>query len=133
MTDETDEIPVVEVYRGVGLHNEQSEARLAVVRRAIDKVFDVSDFDRLLEIARDVTWPPEARMLAAAKLQAVYEMAVEERRERPPIDLVKVGASVPGLNSQRWRDPWHYGSLLDPGPGPGHPGPVKREWDLITE
>ncbi|MGY4170959.1 hypothetical protein [Bradyrhizobium sp. USDA 4529] len=130
MNDDNDAIPVIETYRGVGLHDQQSPERLVVVRRAIDTVFDVQDYDRLLEIARDVTWPPESRMLAGAKLESAYQMAVDERRERPPIDLVKVGACTTGLNSQRWRDPWHYGSLLDPGPAPGHPGPVKRECDL---
>jgi hypothetical protein len=58
-------------------------------------------------------------------------MAVDERRERPPIDVLKVGASVPGLSSQKWKDPWHYGSLLDP--GPGQSGAVKRERDLTEE
>ncbi|WP_338688338.1 hypothetical protein V5279_24490 [Bradyrhizobium sp. 26S5] len=130
MTNDNDEIPIVETYRGVGLHDQQSEERLAVVRRALDRVFDQHDFERLFEIARDVTWPPEARLFAAAKLEAAFEIAVDERRERPPIDLLRVGAAVPGLSSQRWRDPWSYCSLLDPGPRPGQPGAVKRERDL---
>lgn len=132
MKGDNDEIPIVGTHRGVGLHDQQSPERLVEVRRAIDRVFEEHDFDRLFAIARDITWAPEARLFAAAKLEAAFQMAVDERRERPSIDLLQVGAAVPGLSSQRWRDPWHYKSLLDPGPRPGQAEAVKRERD-ITE
>lgn len=125
-----DEITIIETYRGVGLHDQQSAERLDIVRAAIDRVYDVHDLDRLQAIAADPVWPPEARLFAAAKIEATFQIAVDERKERPPIDLARVHASIPGLNSVRWRDPWKYGSLLDPGPGPDHPGAVKRAQPL---
>ncbi|MGY3443700.1 hypothetical protein [Bradyrhizobium sp. USDA 4473] len=125
----TDTIPIVATYRGVGLHDQQSTERLDLVRRAIDDVHDAVDIDRLLELARDPCWPPEARLLAAAKLEAMVQIAVDERAVRPPIDLMLVRAIVAGLDSVKWRDPWHYGSLLDPGPAPGEDRP-KREAPL---
>jgi hypothetical protein len=109
----------VGAHRGIGLHDHQSPERLDVVRQAIDSVFDHNDVDRLLGIAADPTWPPEARLLAAAKLEALHQIAVDERKERPPLDLELVRAVVAGLNSQTWRHPHYFASLLDPGPSPG--------------
>ena len=40
MNDDADEIPIIETYRGVGLHEHQNADRLDVVRRAIDNVFE---------------------------------------------------------------------------------------------
>jgi hypothetical protein len=114
-----DAIPVVEVYRGVGLHDQQSPERLDAVRQAIDLVFAEHDFVRLLELADDASRPPEARLLAAAKLQAAHELAVQDREKRPMIDLARVQASVAGLDSLKWRHPQFYASLLDTGPAPG--------------
>jgi hypothetical protein len=51
---------------------------------------------------------------------------VRDREKRPLIDLVRVQASVAGLNSVNWRHPEYYASLLDPGPRPGEAWP-KRE------
>jgi hypothetical protein len=117
--DDSDTIPVTATYRGVGLHDQQSAKRLDVVRRAIDGVFDQRDIDRLFEIARDACWPPEARLLAAAKLEAMVQIAVDERAVRPPIDLTLVQAIVAGLDSAKWRHPRYFASLFDPGPAPG--------------
>ncbi|MDO8398909.1 MAG: hypothetical protein Q7T45_13920 [Bradyrhizobium sp.] len=129
---ELDQIPIVARHRGVGIHDMQSAERIEVVKRAIDNVYDEHDWDRLIAIAGDVTWPPEARLFASAKLEAVFQIATDERRVRPPeIDLARIHASVPALDSQRWRDPWVFGSLLDPGRGPGQPGAVKREVPLV--
>lgn len=129
MKEDLDQITVVSFHRGVGLHDRQSPERLDVVRRAIDNVFDQRDLDQLFEIAGNPSWPPEARLFAAAKLEATYQIAVDERRERPTIDLMRVQAAVAGLNSEKWRDPLHYASLLDPGPAPGIAW-VKREIPL---
>lgn len=131
MSDRDDQIPVTEFYRGVGLHDLQGPDRLEIVRRAIDDVYDQPHLPRLLEIAGDPMWPPEARLFAAAKLEATHQIAADDRKVRPDIDLSLVQAVVAGLNSVKWRDPARYGSLLDPGPGPGEPGGVKREQPLI--
>ncbi|MGY4605766.1 hypothetical protein ACVW16_004178 [Bradyrhizobium sp. USDA 4474] len=122
-----DRIPIVALHRGVGLHDGQSPQRLDVVRRAIDDVFDVSDIDRLFEIARDAHWPPEARLLAAAKLEAMVDIAVDERAVRPPVDLMLVQAIVAGLDSAKWRHPKYFASLFDPGPPPGETWPERDE------
>ncbi|UFX41712.1 hypothetical protein HAP47_0020590 [Bradyrhizobium sp. 41S5] len=117
--DDNDTIPVVATYRGVGLHDQQSPKRLDVVRAAIDDVFEQTNIDRLFQVARDACWPPEARLLAAAKLEAMVDIAVDERATRPPIDLELVHAIVAGLDSAKWRHPRYFASLFDPGPAPG--------------
>ena len=125
-----DAIPVIEIYRGVGLHDQQSSERLGLVRQAIDAVYDQHDLNQLLEIAGDPTWPPEARLFAAAKLEATHQIAADERKVRPPIDLELVQACVAVLGSKNWRDPAYYASVLDPGPAPGAAW-VKRERPLV--
>jgi len=118
------QIPVIAVHRGVGIHDHQSPARIRVVEAAIDRVAQMSDIVELADFAADPRWPPEARMFAANKLEVEYELAAEERRNRPAIDLDRVRATVAGLDSVVWRDPWRYGTLLDP-----HGG-VEREEPL---
>jgi hypothetical protein len=122
-----DRIPTVGVYRGVNLHDQQSEERLAVVRTAIDRVFDQTDPLELAEIAFNPAWPPEARLFAAAKLEALMEIAADERAVRPKIDLARVRAGVAGVDSKTWRNPTHYGSLLDHGRFGSEEVAVKRE------
>ena len=113
----SDQIPIVERHRGVGVHDKQSRQRIAsVVRPAIDRVFAEDDPDRLFEIARNVQEPPEARPLAAAKIEASFELAADERRIRPNVNLTLLRAHVAGLGSVGWRDPQRFCSLLD-GPG----------------
>ena len=70
--------------------------------------------------------PPEARLFAAAKVEVLFELSVEERRIRPGISLERIRASVAGLGTRCWRDPDRYCSLLD------HGG-VEREQPLISE
>jgi hypothetical protein len=112
-----DRIPIVETYRGVGIHNEQSRRRIdSVVKPALDRVFAEDDPDRLLEIVKNVQQPPEARLLAAAKIEAAFELAADERRVRPNVDLTLLRAHVAGLKNLGWRDPRRFCSLLD-GPG----------------
>jgi hypothetical protein len=122
----SDAIPIVEIYRGVGLHDEQTPERLDVVRHEIDLVYAEHDFGRLLEIANDACRPPEARLFAAAKLQASHEIAVQDREKRPLIDLDRVQASIAGLDSLKWRHPVYFASLLDPGPAPGEVWPPRE-------
>lgn len=128
-----DRIPTNGQHKGVPLHDCQDEARLTVVRREIDTVLEINDAILLLEIAPDATWSPEARLLAAARLRAMHELATEDRRVRPNFDLKFVDAVVAGLDSQNWRDPWHFASLLDHGPAPGEQGPVPRDEPLSDD
>jgi hypothetical protein len=125
-----DAIPIVETYRGVGIHDAQPRRRIEeVVKPAIDVVLALEDVHALARIAEDVSRPPEARLLAAAKVEAAFSLAAEARWTRPLIDLARVKACVAGLGSQNWRDPWFYTSLLDSSPA----GPelrVRRETPL---
>jgi hypothetical protein len=117
-------IPIVEVYRGVGIEDQQSPERIETVKRAIDRVHATDDPEQLAAYADDAWNPPEARLLAAAKCEAVFEISTEERRLRPSIDMERLRASVAGLGSKKWRSAWHFASLLDP-----HGG-VEREEPL---
>ncbi|CAN7313469.1 hypothetical protein LJR220_001664 [Bradyrhizobium sp. LjRoot220] len=131
MTDH-DSVPIVGIHRGVGLHDCQSEERLVVVRKAIDEVFDIADIRKLLDVAGDPCWPPESRIFAGAKLQAIHSIATDRRETRPGIDLEYVRALLAGVNSKQWRDPNHYCSLLDYGRwgAPGTKKPAKRDVPL---
>ncbi len=80
-----DSIPTIGEHRGVGLHDHQSPKRLARVTREIDTVLGVNDITLLLEIAADVTWSPEARLTAAAKLRAMHELADDQTQHRPSL------------------------------------------------
>ena len=75
------------------------------MKAAIDRVARMSDILELADFAADPRQPPEARMFAANKVEAEYELAAEERRNRPMIDLDRVRATVAGLDSLEWRDP----------------------------
>lgn len=127
----TDTIPIVETYRGVGVHADQPRERIERrVKPEIDAVFAMQDSARLFIYCGDVTRPPEARMLAGAMLEAMFAVAVEERRERPNINLELVRARTAGLNSLTWRDSRNYCSLLDARGAPGAPKPERREQPL---
>jgi hypothetical protein len=127
-----DLIPIVGFHRGVGLHDQQSPERLELVKAEIDFVFDsLTDLKELADYAGDMSHSPESRLLAGALVEARWQLAAEDRRARPTrVDLDVVRASVCSLNSQHWRSPWAFCSLLDPGPAPGAPGPAKREAPL---
>jgi hypothetical protein len=109
-----DQIPIIETYRGVGIHCDQPPARVAVVKSAIDFVHTVKDPQKLEQIARDPGFPPEVRLHTAAKIEALFEMATENREQRPRINLDRVRASVAALDSLWWRSPDFYASDLDP-------------------
>src|SRR5262245_28686696 len=120
-------IPIVEIYRGIGLHDHQDETRLAVVRVEIDQVFGMTRLHELFDFLTDIGRAPESRMLAAAKLEAVWELAAEDREARPAeISLPLVRAHAAGLDSELWRSPWSYGTIVDPPARPGKPGAVLR-------
>jgi hypothetical protein len=107
------QIPTIATHRGVGIHDHQSPARIQVVKAAIDRVARMSDIMELVDFAADPQQPPEARLFAANKVEVEYELAAEERRNRPVVDLDRVRATVAGLDSLVWRDPDRYGSLLE--------------------
>jgi hypothetical protein len=121
--DENDAIPIAQVYRGVPVHDQQPAERIeGVVKREIDRVFDMTDVVELFEFARSSRNAPESRLFAAAKVEAAWEIAAEERRPRPAgTTLEKTRAVVAGLNSVYWRCPATYGSVL------GAPGALARE------
>jgi hypothetical protein len=121
--DEDDHIPIVEVYRDVGIEDEQSPGRVRFVKREIDRVHRMSGADELFAYAKDPLNPPEPRMLAGARAEALCELSAEERRPRP-ISLDLLRCATAGLGCRRWRDPDSFASLLD------QPGGVLRDVPL---
>ena len=120
------QIPTIASHRGIGIHDHQSPARIKVVKRAIDRVALMSDILELADFAADRRQPPEARLFAASKIEVEYEVATEERRNRPIIDLDRVRATVAGLDSLEWRSPVLYGTDLEV-------GGVEREEPLVDD
>ena len=111
---EDDQIPVVQIYRGIGIEDQQPPERIElVVKPAIDLVHTMGDPDLLAAYAANADNPPEGRLFAAAKVEVELEIAMAERRLRPVTSLEQIRASVAGLGSRRWRSPWLYASLLD--------------------
>jgi hypothetical protein len=122
-----DAIPVIGLHRGVPLEDQQSDARLALVRAEIDHVLSMTDAVALADWADDPWHSPESRQLACAMAESLWTVASETRANRPPIDLDRLRASTAGLGSKKWRDPWRHASLLDPDGG------VEREEPLPDE
>jgi hypothetical protein len=120
------QIPTIAVHRGIGIHDHQTPGRIKTVKAAIDRVARMSDIMELVDFAADPQQPPEARLFSANKLEVEYELAAEERRNRPVVDLDKVRASVAGLASVEWRSPVVYGTDLEI-------GGVEREERLPAE
>jgi hypothetical protein len=126
-------IPLCDHHRGVGLHDHQGPERLAVVRAEIDFVLDkLEDVAALYAFAGDVANAPESRLLAAAKIQGIWQLRAERREVRPAgVSLEKVRAVVAGLNSEGWRDRNFFCSMLDiRPPGRGTFRAVPREVPL---
>jgi hypothetical protein len=129
----TDEIPSNGEYRGVRLHVFQDESRLDVVRRDIDDCFALDDAAALFTFAGDICRAPEARLLAAARVEALFAVAAERRISRPDVDLDKLGALVAGLSSLLWISSEFYGTVLTPGPAPGERRPLRRPTPLTCD
>jgi len=108
-----DAIPVIGSHRGVPLEDAQSDARLSLVKAEIDHVLNITEAVALADWADDAWHSPESRQLAVAMAESMWTVASETRANRPPIDLERLRASVAGLGSKTWRDPWRYASLLD--------------------
>jgi hypothetical protein len=111
--DDTATIPFCETYRGVGVHVFQTPERICKVKSEIDKVYAIGDLGELFAYACASRNPPEARLFAAAKLEATWEQAVENREARPPVNLERLRAVVAMLDSLGWISLWQFGSLLD--------------------
>ena len=110
-----DAIPSVGLYKGVPLEDQQSDARLALVRAEIDHVLGMTDAGELADYAGNPWHSPESRQLACAMAETAWTVAAETRALRPTIDMEKLHASTAGLGSRHWRDPWRHASLLDHG------------------
>jgi hypothetical protein len=108
-----DDIPVVERYRGCGLHDCQSSERLHVVRAAIDHVYTLDQIVDLVEHAGNLRNPPESRLLAVVRCRAAWELSQEAREPRPIISMADVEALAAGCGSRAWRSATHFCSLLD--------------------
>jgi hypothetical protein len=112
-SNESDSIPIVETYRGIGIEDHQPSERIErIVRPAIDRIHATAGVHELFDYASDSGNPPEARLFAAAKIEATFAVAAEDRRVRPDVDLELVRAVVAGLNSECWRSRTHHASLL---------------------
>jgi hypothetical protein len=111
--DPGDVIPCRGAHRGVPLHDGQPPARIRVVKRDIDRAFELRNVGDLFDFAGDVMRAPEARLFAAAKLQALFETAAEKRWERPRFDRDRLKVMVNALDSRTWRHPFCYGTILD--------------------
>ena len=114
---DSDRIPTIASHRGIGIHDHQTPERVRAVKAAIDRVADMANVLELADFAADPKMPPEARLFAANKVEVEYQVAAEERRNRPIIDLDRVRATVAGLDSVVWRSPWHFSSILDAADG----------------
>ena len=115
-------IPIVETYRGVGIHDFQDAEHIAtVVKPAVDHVFALSDARALFEYAGHYLNPPEARLFAGAKVRAMRELRANAHEQRGHLgDLEDLDATLAGLDSLTWIDTWHIGCLLEVDP-PGAP------------
>lgn len=108
------EMPSVGEYRGRALHAFQGVTRIqTIVVPEIDEVFTCEENARLLSIASDNVYSPEARLLAAERLLRPAEQFAH-RRLKVPVNRDIVRAMVAGLNSLEWTDPEAYTSLLLP-------------------
>jgi hypothetical protein len=125
-----DAIPIVEVYRGVGIHDQQQQDRIErVVKPEIDHVLDrLSGVTELFEFAASSLNAPEARSLALAKITAEFELAVEERRARPTKVTIEKVRAVAAMLARR--DSRYYCGFWDVPPAPGAPRPAKRDVPL---
>jgi hypothetical protein len=123
---DNDEIPTIGIYKGIPLEDQQSDARLALVRAEIDLVLGMTDAGELADYAGDPWHAPEARQLAAAMAESMWTVAAETRALRPGISLERLHASVAGLGSRTWRCPFRHATLLE------HGG-VEREQPLADE
>lgn len=121
-------IPIVERYRGIGLHDHQDPERLAVVRAEIDRVYEIAADER--QLWAWVEWrpnSPESRLFAKALLLARVEAAKEKRRTLPDIDVGRLNTLTGGLDTVSGRSKTFFDAKFAPRAGPGSANrPVRR-------
>ncbi|MFD1984203.1 hypothetical protein ACFSOZ_30750 [Mesorhizobium newzealandense] len=93
-------------------------------------VFAETSVDRLVQVSASKMRAPEARLLAAAKIKAIFEQSANDREKRPVVDLAYVSACTSSLASNKWRDRAYFGSALEPGRPPGALDRVPRDVPL---
>ena len=93
------------------------------MKPAVDHVFALSDARALFEYAGNYLHPPEARLFAGAKYKAMHELRANAHEQRSHLgDLEDLTATLAGLDSLNWIDPWHIGCILEVEP----PGARRR-------
>jgi hypothetical protein len=106
-------MPIIEVYRGIGIHDFQDVSRISeVVKPAIDHVFNITQPHDLIDYAGNALNPPEARLFAADRYQAIYDVRAEQHGKRPA-ELQLLAAKTAGVDCLQWASSWQYCSLLD--------------------
>jgi hypothetical protein len=129
MTD-NDEIPTAEVYRGTKIHAFQPAERIAtIVRPAIDAVLEMSDCRDLFKHVTNPANPPESKMLAAARCEALWELAAENREPRPDVDLAVIRSCIAGLDCRHLMSRDSYTAVIQP----QYPAIMRRERPLTDE
>jgi hypothetical protein len=119
-------MPVIEVYRGVGIHDFQDRHRIeTIVKPEIDATFAISNPEQLMRYAGDIRNSPESRLFAGDKYIALAEsrVAAHDHRLR---NRERLAAMLAGTESLDWASPWGYGSLLDVPRPPGQTGHAPR-------
>jgi len=118
-------IPIIETYRGVGIHDFQDHDHIReVVMPAIDHVFALSDARALFKYAGNYIAPPEARLFAGAKIRAMNELRASAHEARLSM-VADLDSMLAGLDSLRWADPNHIGFLLELDPVGAPPRPER--------
>jgi len=108
-----DSIPTECRHRGLALHDGQDAGRIEIVKQAIDDVLAAPDLLRLVDYAGDTSRPPEARSLAAARIEVAWTDAAAGREIRPRLSISDLRAAVAGIDSVTWRSPSRYCCLFD--------------------
>ena len=74
-------IPIITTHREIGIHDQQSAARVEVVKVAIDYVASLANILELAAFAADTMQPPESRLFAAGKVLPEYELGRRRTEE----------------------------------------------------
>ena len=106
-------VPLVGYHRDVGIHADQPAERIEhIVKPEIDLVLDrLHDLEELFRFARSIAHCPEARLLAAAKVEAAWTLRSEDRRGLPATSFDRddlAAAAGPWLSHKDGRSLTHY-------------------------
>ena len=128
MADDDDAIPCEGSYRNVPLHKGQSLARLRQVTADIDAAHALTSVNELYKFLRSPRNAPEARLYAAARALALFDLAREGRRARPnDVTRDQISAATIGLDSRRWQDRDFFATAFDLAHRPGSGAVPRRE------